>query len=110
MAKALIIKTDGTQEIKEFTVGDSYELIREGVGGWIECVALPELDADMWVNEEGKLVGLPFNAFGTALWASHYGLTDIILGDIVITGGANGEGDTIGLTEEALAKVLALVA
>jgi hypothetical protein len=110
MAKALIIKTDGTHEVKDFTVGNSYELIREGVGGWIECVALPELNADMWVNEEGKLVGLPFNASGTALWVSHYGLTDIILGDIVITGGADDEGDTIGLTEEALAKVLALVA
>lgn len=110
MAKALIIKTDGTHEVKDFTVGDSYNLIREGVDGWIECVRLPYLNADMWVNEEGKLIGLPFNAIGTALWVGQYGLTDVILGDIVVTGGANDEGETIGLTEEALAELLTLVA
>lgn len=110
MAKALIIKTDGTHEVKNFIVGDSYELIRDGVGGWIECVSLPYLNADMWVNEEGKLNGLPFNHIGTALWVGEYGLTDIIVGDIVVTGGADEEGNTVGLTDETLADLLALVA
>ena len=110
MAKALIVKTDGTHEVKEFKVGESYDTIREGVGGWIECVELTKLNADMWVNEEGKLNGLGYNFFGTILWELQYGLTDIIVGDIVLTGSVDDEGNTLGLSEETLQKFLMLIA
>lgn len=102
MSKALIVRTTGAVEVKDLVVGDSYNLISGAVGGWIECVSLPTLGVDMWVNEEGKLIGLPVNTAGTALWESEYGRTDIIVGDIIITGGVDDEGDTLGLTEEAI--------
>lgn len=108
--KALIIKTDGTHEIKEFFTGCSYEVIRDGVGGFIECVNLGFLDwADMWVNEEGKLDGLPLNSIGTTLWVAEYGPTDVIVGDIVITGGPDAEGNTTGLSEMQLSQLLRLI-
>lgn len=109
MAKALIIRTDGTHEVKEFNAGESYDTISKGVGGWIELVQLPKLNVDMWVNEEGKLKGLGYNFFGTILWEMQYGLTEMIVGDIVLTGGVDDEGDTLGLSEETLQKFLMLI-
>jgi len=105
--KGLIIRTTGEIEFADFEAGNSYDTIKDAVGGWIECVHLPSLGADLWVNEEGKLIGLPINAYGTKLWAKEYGRTDIIVGDIIITGGADEEGDTLGITPTQLAGVLA---
>jgi hypothetical protein len=106
MAKALIIRTSGLREIVEFEVGNSYDTLKTAVGGWLECVHLPSIGADLWLNEEGKLIGLPYSPYGTVLWAKEYGFTDKIMGDIVITGGADEEGETLGLTEEQLKAVL----
>lgn len=106
MAKALVIKTTGSREIVEFEVGNSYDTIKNAVGGWIECVHLPSFGADLWVNEEGKLLSLDHNAFGSVLWAKEYGHTDFIVGDIIITGGVDEEGETLGITEEQISGVL----
>ena len=102
MAKALIVRTDLTHEVVEFEVGNSYNLIREAVGGWIECAHIAPYGVDVWLNEEGKLHGLPYNLIGTRLWVTAYGNTDAIVGDIIITGGADEEGETLGLTDEQL--------
>ena len=37
------------------------------VGGMVECITFPNGDV-LIVNEEGKLMGLPLNPEGTALW------------------------------------------
>jgi hypothetical protein len=106
--KALVIKTTGEREVREFSNETSYTVLSGAVGGLIECVNLPALDVEMWVNEEGKLTGLDFNPYGTALWAICYGETDIIVGDIVLTGGTDEEGYTLGLPEHALEFFLSL--
>ena len=36
--------------------------------------------------------------YGQALWTMTYGNTDYIVGDIVLTGGTDSEGETLGLT------------
>jgi hypothetical protein len=105
MEKAVIINTDSTKSLVEFELGGAYEVLSAAVGGWIECVGLSP-DADMWVNEEGKLDKLPQNPIGTALWADKYGYSDIIVGNIIITGGVDEEGDTVGLTEEQVSYFL----
>ena len=102
MAKALIVRTDTTHEVVEFEVGNSYNLIREAVGGWIECVHIAPYGVDVWLNAEGKLINLPYNLVGQRLWVSAYGATDVIVGDIVVTGGADEDGETLGLTDEQL--------
>lgn len=100
MAKAVIIKTDGTKSVAEFEVGGSYDLLSETVGGLIECVTLRDKDfCDMWVNENGKFSGLEQNPIATALWVDMYGTTDVIMGDVIITGGTDEEGETLGLSE-----------
>lgn len=100
MEKAVIINTNGSKSIVEFEAGNSYDLLSGAVGGWIECVSLVSKNADLWLNEEGKLDGLPQNPIGTALWTDEYGFTDIIVGNIIITGGVDNEGETLGLTDE----------
>lgn len=54
---AVIVRTDGTVEKTQIT----YDLktMQGIVGGLIEPVSLP--DATIYVNEEGLLLGLPFN-------------------------------------------------
>lgn len=58
------------------------------VGGYIELVRLNR-NRKMWVNEEGKIHGLPYNAEATAIVA---GVSDqllagtgMIVGDVLIT-------------------------
>lgn len=84
------IKATGTIETvtpaygKEFTLGELQKL----VGGYIKAVRLNG-DHIMWVNEEGKLKGLPLNveATRTAVFCAlvwNKALTDQIVGDVVI--------------------------
>lgn len=104
MEKALIVNVDGTHEVVEFEIGKSYDLLRNAVEGWIECVSLD--NADLWLNEEGKLIGLPVNYFATELFTQRFGAVDVIVGNVVLTGGADEEGDTVGLDENTLQNFL----
>ena len=101
MEKAVIITTQGEKSIVEFEKGNSYNLLRDTVGGLIQCVTLPHIlgCVDMWLNEEGKVIGLPQNPIATALWDDLYPDTDFMVGDIILTQ-SDDEGDTIGLTDE----------
>lgn len=73
--------------------------MQEAVGGLIECVALGEFE--MWLNEEGKLLGLPINEVATAMWESEYGPTDVMVGNVVFTGPADDEGYITELSAES---------
>lgn len=105
MAKGLIIKTDNTHEVVEFEVGNSYNTLRDAVGGYIECVSINN-EMDIWLNEEGKLNGLDLNIIATAFYQMRYKTSDFIVGNVIITGGADEEGDTLGLSDELLAELL----
>ena len=106
--KAYIVKVDGSREIVEFEKGKSYDVLSKAVGGYIELVRLAD-NLDMWVNEEGKLMGLPVNEYGTVFWTNLYGATDVICGDIIFTGGSDEEGETLGLNDDEIAALEALV-
>lgn len=101
-AKALYLSTEMDTEIRTFTVGDSYELISSAVEGWIECVHLSSLGVDLWCNEEGKLAGLPQNEIASYLFHREFGQFDSIRGNVIFTGGADGEGETLGLSEDQI--------
>ena len=102
--KGYIINTDGTGGVVEFERGESYSILSGAVGGYIECVSLSR-DLDMWVNEEGKLAGLPINDVGTRMWMTAFGPTDVIVGDIIFTGGVDDEGETLGLSERSIERL-----
>lgn len=104
--KALIIPVDGKPREVAFDRGASYEVLRNAVGGYIECVALSDT-LDMWVNEDGKLISLPINSTATFLWTLVYGPTDVIVGDVIFTGGVDDEGETLGLSDDQIERLLA---
>ena len=116
MTKTAIRITTNNEIIIENIPNDfekaEYEYLKSSVGGYIESVPLesPTDNLTMWCNEEGKLDGLPVNFAATHLWELSYGKTDIIMGDIVITGGADEDGETLGLTKEQEEKLLSIFA
>ena len=100
--KHIKISTTGQiTEIKEINLA----ALQEGVGGWVQAIDLSETVV-LWCNEEGKLINLPHNPYAQELWDEAYGVkTDYIVGDVVITGGTDNEGNTLGLSEADLAAV-----
>lgn len=60
-----------------------YDAVREYVGGLVERVGLPNGDV-LLMNEEGKLEGLPVNADATMVWMTHFGETDVLVGNVIL--------------------------
>jgi hypothetical protein len=94
--RALLIPLEGP--ITELHIptdddGASLAALQAAVGGWIEAVSLPPFvtDADRataYVNEEGKLEGLPPNYLATDVMVPGVGLMwgDYIAGPMVVCG------------------------
>lgn len=80
--------------------------LQSAVGGLVECVSFP--DYEMWLNEEGKLIGLPVNEAATAIWEIEYGNTDVIKGNVLMTGVADEEGYSTELSDSALLTIESL--
>jgi hypothetical protein len=95
MKAALRINTDFTTELFDLE-GATLEKLQDAVGGWVQAVDLRD-DLTLWCNEEGKLIGLPNNVIGTHMWEKSFGMTDVIMGNIVFTGGTDDEGENLGL-------------
>jgi hypothetical protein len=95
MKTALRINIDFTTEILDLE-DDSLKKLQGAVGGWVQAVDLQD-NLTLWCNEEGKLIGLTPNVIGTHLWEKSFGMTDVIMGDVVFTGGTDDEGDNLGL-------------
>lgn len=80
--KYKVLKVDGT--IEEFTTDKlSLESLQRHVGGFIQILPRPEdfgirSKGDVYVNEDGKTLGLPVNPL---LAPSSY---DVILGNVLI--------------------------
>jgi len=109
MKKAIQIKTTG--EVAELDITEnSLTTLQTAVGGWVQAIDIatnPTFTSTqwtgitMWCNEEGKLTGLPHNPFAQFMWDKAFGPhTDYIVGDIVLTGGTDKEGETLGLSDE----------
>ena len=99
--KAVIISTEGHKSVVEFEFGKSYQLLSDAVGGMIECVGLK--DADLWCNENGIAEGLDLNMIASAIYSDAFGAGNPILGNVIITGSVDAEGETLGLTDEQVA-------
>jgi hypothetical protein len=96
MKTALRINTDFTTEILDLEA-DSLEQLQDAVGGLVQAVDLYD-NLTLWCNEEGKLInGMQPNVIGTHLYEKSFSVTDIIMGDIVFTGGTDDEGDNLAL-------------
>ena len=81
---AFLEKADGTKRFIEPENGTDFSLkeLQGYVGGYIEIISLGRGER-MVVNEEGKLLGLPYND-GATFWCRVAGLGHTIVGDAVI--------------------------
>ena len=104
MRKALVIGTDDTIEVIDLDGPDgTLKILQNAVDGWVQVVDLnPKLS--IWVNEEGKMHGLPVNKLATVMFQKVFGQVDIMVGNAVLTGGTDSEGETLGLTDEQVER------
>ena len=98
--KYLTIQNGAIQEVEK--QGDlSLEEMQRLVGGWIELVTLrtyPDESAlSMYVNEEGKLDGLPPNFY-------FHNIQDLIVGPAIIIG-TDAEGRNRSLTPDEIKAI-----
>jgi hypothetical protein len=104
--KAVVITTEGTKSVVTFTIGNSYKILSDTVEGMIECVHLSEKE-DLWCNENGIAEGRPLNMIASAIYAETFNAGNPILGNVIITGGADSRGETLGLSEKLVEKWMA---
>lgn len=101
MKTAVKITTEGEASLIDLDA-DSNELLtlQTAVGGLIEVKTL-QSGYTMFMNEEGKIYGLPVNERATEIWLAHFpDFPDVIVGNIVIAGKTDEEGEQLGLDPE----------
>lgn len=107
--KVAVIPADRDQPVRIDEV-DSIDLdyLKQQVAGWIEALGIPDTEVNMYLNEEGKLVGLPANRRANRLAHRHRAVQvfDVIVGDVVIVGPVDDEGYDTGLSDEQVAWLL----
>lgn len=101
--KGIVITTKNEMRVQEFSE-PAHRSIGDAVGGWIEVVHPKRLEYPycMLVNEEGVILKLPINSFGSFLYGTDYH-GDPMLGDIVLLKegiNSDGERDILGLDEQ----------
>jgi hypothetical protein len=98
---AVALYTNGDVEVITLTL-DLGTQINDIVGGYFECITLrtEHGEFDMWLNEEGKLNGLPINHYATELFHMYFSNADVIVGNVLLTGGVDRDGNTLGLSQE----------
>jgi len=111
MKLAIKLTAEGNASIIDLTA-DSNELLtlQMAVGGYIEAKTL-ESGYTLIMNEEGKLNGLPINERATEIWLANFpNFPDVILGDVVIAGGYDDEGEQLGLDSDYANRLLEVFA
>jgi hypothetical protein len=97
--KAVIVKTSG--EVFEVNAEGLSE-IQRAVGGYIEAIKAGSIGSG-FVNEEGKLKGLPDNVIATAVWHRAnkiHKFSDYLVGDVLFCGLPDDEGNSQDITED----------
>lgn len=113
--KALVLNPDGTHEVQSIPrVGELRALqglvggYIEGVYGWTRDPERHAADVTFFCNEEGKILNQPVNVQATALWWSLNPAArgvDHLRGVVVVTGGADRNGDTLSVPDRVVEVV-----
>lgn len=106
--KALVVKTDDTREVVEIIDGTLLHFAQGIVGGLVDVVNVrSDLlgDLTIWVNDEGLLLEMEQNRFASALTAEGE-YAQVIVGDVVVTGGVDEEGNTLPISDFAAEMLL----
>lgn len=106
--RAVTIDVEGRAQAVEWgTSGGTLRHLQTAVGGDVDVVPLHEL-VDMWVNDNGITEGQPVNVVATRIARGFGGTVQPYFGPVVFTGGADAEGATLPLTEEAAGVLVRL--
>jgi hypothetical protein len=99
--KIILIPVDEDKPIELREVGGKLEEYQGFVGGYIEVLNTD--DCSMYVNDEGKIASLPPNRRATDfLFAKIPEFWDIIVGDAVVVGPPDGEGNDTSVPPEVV--------
>jgi len=105
----LTVSLDRTLTYKDLGFGGHiYPFLSETVGGFIEAIPLHN-GCTMYINEEGKLQGLAINYVANTIahrLNSNLPDYDYIVGNAVICGPLDGEGNDTSLTNTELTDIL----
>ena len=110
--KGLVVTTEKTMRVQEFSE-PVHRSIGDAVGGWIEVVHPKRLEYPycMVVNEEGVLLKLPINSFGSFLYGTDtHGWP--VAGNAVLMKevyNSDGELDILGLDEQDIKHMCDMV-
>jgi hypothetical protein len=90
---ALHLRADGTEELFEYDPASvfSLDLLQEKVGGLIQAAPVIDRQLTMYCNEDGKHLGLPLNERASDLLGPAN--PDFIVGDVVLVGAPDEDGD-----------------
>ena len=109
--RVITITSDGV--VSDTQITPDYDSISDAVGGWIEHISLIKDDsfnwASMYVNEEGKIIHLPYNKIATALYQRGRITDDFIAGDVIIFGPVSDQGDEQDITDDILTEIQGMV-
>lgn len=114
--KAVIVPADSARPAQVVDAQLTLDYLQGVVGGLIEAVNLYQVltdsgrrhvDATVFVNEEGKLIGLPVNPRATDLCALAIGgwVRDVICGDAIVVGPPGPEGEETPCPDEIVSIV-----
>lgn len=86
MINVVIIKPEGEPQLA--TIDPELEAFQQIVGGYIEPVGLYHMGAGAYINEEGKIYGLPYNEVASLLCHEQNAIFefDDIAGPMVVFG------------------------
>ncbi len=93
MTKAIIVRANGETHPIDIPNDQLGEAIHNAVGGWFDVVRQPTMGISAYVHDEGLLIGLDPNACVSAIF------NQLLVGDIVICGATDNEGDHLDLNE-----------
>ena len=107
MANAILITPTG--DVTEEQV-NGLEDFQQHVGGYVEALSSDDGDHTIWLNEEGKIAGLPVNSKGHRIVHELTILApdDVIVGPVLITGDLADDGETYLPPTKALRERLGL--
>lgn len=102
MTQGMLIHVNGM--VENVTIND-YRDIQHAVGGCFDLVVSETGNTSFWLHDEGKLIGLPVNQTATVmLWQLNQNFVgrDVLVGPILVTGGADENGDDTDVGPEAI--------
>lgn len=111
----LHVPADLAEPVRKLRIEPTGQVFHELVGGYLEAVSIWSGRVMMYADEEGLLKRRPHNRRASDLkfngtptrkpekpgdyWKVRRGLYDLLVGDVVIFGGADDEGNAVGLTD-----------